>query len=206
MTTPREFISRFIDAHEGGLSLHPDDNGNWFDPIRYKTGLPQRRNKGTLVGSKYGVTAYALANYRGVSNITAADMRNLTHDEAVNIGVELYFNRPGFSKLPWNRVTMSVVDKGWGSGPGTAIRILQRLIGVPADGAIGPMTVNAYNKWLNSYGEEGSAFRWGDARIAFDHGLAVNEGANDPDKVFENGWNNRTRSFLPGTSWWKANG
>ena len=202
--TPEAFIAGYIDVHEGGLSMDPQDDGNWFDPGRYAAGQPQRRGLGTLVGSKFGVTAYALARARGLTHIGPLDMSELTRGEAISIGLKLYFDQPGFGRLPWNRVTASIVDKGWGSGPVQAIRMLQRMLGVTANGKIGAATIGAYRSFLEKHGEEDSAHLWADERIAFDQSLTVNDGPNDPDKRFINGWNNRTRSFLPGTAWWEA--
>lgn len=183
-----DFIGGFIDAHEGGLSLDPADNGNW-------TG--GKRNVGNLVGSKYGVTAGALAQYRGVAanSITKADIAGITRDLAVDIGVKLYYKAPHFDLLPWNRVTLSIVDKGWGSGPKQAIKLVQRMVGTADDGVLGPATAAAYNAWIDKLGEEAAARKWADVRIAFDTSL------NQPKYI--NGWNNRTKSFLPGTSWWE---
>lgn len=205
----RKFIGGFIGQHEGGLSKHPADNGNWYDPARYsaKPRLGQMRGKGTNVGSKFGVTAYTLNEARGVVLSAAAmatAMANLTFDEAVDIGVKLYYDKPGLIKLPWNRVTASILDKAWGSGPGRAVRMMQECIGVAADGAIGPKTVAAYTAWIAKHGEAECAARWADKRIAFDTSLTTNDGPNDPDKAFIGGWNNRTRSFLPGTKWWNG--
>lgn len=203
--TPRDFIAGFIKAHEGGLSLHPADNGNWFDPVRFAKGQPQRRNMGTLVGSKFGVTAYAVATYRRVKAVTAADIAALTMDEAVNIGVYLYFEAPRFDALPWDRALASIVDKGWGSGPGTAIGLMQRMIGATPDGRIGDLeTVPKYRAWRQARSEEQAAIEWAAVREAFDAKIASNEGPNDPDKAFIKGWNNRTDSFLPGKPWWAA--
>lgn len=183
-----DFIAGFIDAHEGGLSLDPADNGNW-------TG--GKRNVGRLVGSKFGVTAGAIAVYRGVpaASITPLEIAELTRDEAVKIGVKLYYERPHFDLLPWNRATASIVDKGWGSGPVQAIKLLQRMVGVADDGALGPATAAAYTLWLAKHGEEATAIQWGEIRRRFDASL------NQPR--FINGWNNRTNSFLPGTKWWR---
>jgi lysozyme family protein len=183
--TPREFIEGFISTHEGGLSLDPQDSGNY-------TG--GKRGSGALVGSKFGVTAQALAAYRGVpaTSITAKQMAALTKDEAVAIGYQNYYLAPGFDKLPWNRITASIVDKGWGSGPAQAIKLMQRMIGVTADGQLGPKTVAAYRDWLEAHQAEA----WARVRIAFDTSL------NQPR--FLKGWNNRTNSFLPGTPWWAA--
>lgn len=183
-----DFIGGFISTHEGGLSLDPADNGNW-------TG--GHRGAGQLVGSKFGVTPGALAAYRNVlpSSITKDMIVRLTREEAVALGVANYYQAPGFDKLPWNRVTASIVDKGWGSGPRQAIKLLQRMLGINADGAIGPATVAAYNAFLAREGEEAAARKWADVRITFDTSLG--------QPRFIKGWNNRTRSFLPGTPWWE---
>lgn len=210
--TPAKFIAGFIGAHEGELSTHPADNGNWYDPARYRAGKPQRRGLGINVGSKFGVTAYALVRYRirkgmplaSALIVTRADMAALDFPTAVDIGLELYFREPGFDTLPWNPVTASVVDKGWGSGPGTAIDMLQEVIGASTAGGIGPETRAKYAAFLARNGEEVAAHLWCDKRIAFDTRLATNEGPADPDKAFINGWNNRSRSFLPGTPWWRS--
>lgn len=199
-----KFIAGYIKDHEGGLSMDPADNGNWFDPVRYAAGLPQRRGKGVLVGSKFGVTAYALARYRRVSVVTAKDIANLTQPEAVALGVFLFYKEPGFDKLPWDRVTASVVDKGWGSGPDAAAKLLQRMIGVKDDGVIGPKTIAAYAAYRSKTSEADAARAFAAQRRAYDAYLAVNDGPSDPDKKYIGGWNNRTNSFLPGTAWWGA--
>ena len=217
MITPRAIISGFIGAHEGALSLNPDDNGNWYDPARYLAKpkqLPQRRGMGLLVGSKFGVTAYSLVHYRvrkgaplaTAIHVTRPDINAITFDLAIEIGFELFFLEPALDRLDWNRVTPSVVDKAWGSGPGTAVELLQQLIGVAADGCIGPGTVTAYAAWIAQLGEERAAAAWCSKRLAFDHTLATNGGPHDPDAAFENGWDARSRSFLPGTPWWRQAG
>ncbi|MFS0736918.1 glycosyl hydrolase 108 family protein [Sphingomonas sp. 1P06PA] len=186
--TVAEFIGGFIRAHEGGLSMRADDNGN------YQGG---RRGVGKLIGSKFGVTGPALAAYRGVDpySITADDIANLTIEEAIKVGVRGYYERPRFDLLPWNRVTASVVDKGWGSGPAQAIKLLQRMVGVADDGKMGPATASAYRDWLGRHGEEAAAHQWADVRIKFDTSLGQPQ--------FLKGWNSRSRSFLPGTAWWR---
>ena len=203
--TPAQFIEGFIKAHEGGLSLHPADNGNWFDSKRLAANLPQRRGMGALVGSKYGITAYALCSYRRVRSVTKADITGITMAEAIAIGVRNYYDIPDFDLLPWDRCIASVVDMGWGAGPNTAAKLLQRMIGTDDDGDIGPATLKAYKIFRLKNNEEQAARAFGAQRNAYYQHLATNEGPNDPDKKFLNGWQNRTASFLPGTSWWKAN-
>lgn len=210
MISPHDVIDGFVGQHEGGMSRHPADNGNWYDPARCRTGLSQQRGCGVLVGSNWGVTAYALVLYRERSGvpteramaITPADMAAITRDLAVNIGMELSYRQPALDRLVWNRVTASVLDKAWESGAGRAVRMLQALVGTVVDGTLGPASAKAYAIWLSREGEEAAAHLWCNARIAFDQSLV--SGPNDPDRAFINGWNNRSRSFLPGTPWWRA--
>lgn len=212
--TPTQTIGGFITTHEGGMSVDASDNGNWYDAARYKAGLPFKRGMGVNVGSNWGVTAYALVRYRLLTGVPAAkalivsraDMAALTKEQAIAIGVKLFFEVPHFDTLVWNRVTMSIVDKGWGSGPSTAIMMLQKLLGLRQDGAIGPLTAQTYAAWVAKAGEEAAAKAWCAAREAKDFAIAHNEGPNDPDLRFLKGWNNRSESFLPGTSWWKVAG
>lgn len=215
MISPRDVIADFIGVHEGVLSVHPADNGNWYDPVRFRARLKQLRGVGTLVGSKFGVTAYALVRYRlrtgmqrdAALSVRRADMAALDLKTAIAIGVELYYLEPKLVQLAWNRVTASILDKAWGSGPDRAIRMLQELLGFSKpDGDLGPNTSAAYAAWIMSHGEDAAAHLWCDKRIAFDHSLGSNEGEHDPDRVFVGGWNNRSRSFLPGTPWWKKAG
>lgn len=189
--TARAFIADYIQRWEGGLSLHKEDSGNWVN--------------GVLIGSKYGVTANALAQHRRCkpADITAAAMAALTLDEAVDIGKAIYFDAPGFAQLPWNQVTASIVDFGWGAGPGQSIKTLQRLVGVAPDARLGPATAAAYAQWLGGRSLEDAARAWGTQRDAF-YELIVHQ--KPQNAKFLKGWKNRTAYFLPGGAWWKGFG
>lgn len=203
--SPRSFIEKFITEHEGGLSMHAADNGNWFDAVRYAKRLPQRRSLGKLVGSKYGVTAYALADHRGVTDITAKDIATLKLSEAVDIALRAYYARGRFDLLCWNRVVAAAVDASYMSGPTMGAKLLQRALGVPDDGVIGAkVTVPAFAIAIATMGEAELALRFCAERKKFYDQLASNEGANDPDRKFIKGWRNRADSFLPGTPWWNS--
>jgi len=188
MMTVNEFIADYIRRWEGGLSLHREDAGNYASG---KAGV------GPLIGSKHGVTPGALAAYRGVAatSITAKEMADLTMDEAVAIGRKHYYDGPRFNLLPWNRVTASIVDFGWGAGPVQAIKLLQRLVGVADDGKLGPNTARAYATWL----EARQAEDWAAVRLAFYDLIIKRTPAN---AKFRNGWRNRTDYFKPGGEWW----
>lgn len=179
--TVEEFIADYIKRWEGGLSVDPVDSGNHFN--------------GKLVGSKYGVTGAALASHRGVKDVSAKDMENLTLGEAVQIGKRAYYDAPNLDLLPWNRVTASILDFAWGTGPKQAIKILQRLVGVADDGVIGPATVRAYRNWL----EADKAEAWAGKRNAFYELIIKQRPAN---KKYERGWKARTAYFTPASEWW----
>lgn len=182
---PHAFFLDFIKTWEGELSVDPDDSGNWFS--------------GQLIGSKYGVTGAALQAYRG-GLITPKDIANLTIGEAADIGEKNYYRTPGFDRLPWDGVLPSVVDFGWGVGPGQAARVLQRLIGVADDGVIGPWTVRAYREWIASHGLEETARLWQKARDDFYRLVVAKRPIN---AKYLRGWMRRSAYFVPGGPWWK---
>jgi lysozyme family protein len=179
-------VAAFIKEHEGGLSTDPTDTGNWLG--------------GVCVGSKYGVTAAVLCKHRSVNTITPAQMAALDMDEAVTIGLDLFYREPRLNLLSWNQVTASVLDMGWGAGPRQSVKLLQRMVGAADDGEVGRYTARAYADYLDNHGLENSARAWGNVRNAFyDHIIAI----RPKNARFRNGWRNRTASFLPGTTWWK---
>lgn len=200
-----QFASDFIVRWEDGGSTNPDkthsldpvDNGNW-------TGGKQ--GVGVLVGSNHGVTPAALAAYRKVpvTSITRAVMRALTVTEAAQIALRNYYQTPRLDLLTWCRPTASIFDFGWGTGPGQAIKCLQRMLRAPVvDGVISPggATARLYNNLLSIAGEDFVAGQWAATRNAFYDQIIASRPAN---AKYENGWKNRTAYFTPGHSegWW----
>ncbi|MEO7691268.1 MAG: glycosyl hydrolase 108 family protein [Sphingomonas sp.] len=186
MMKPADFIRDYIKTHEGGLSLDPVDHGNWHN--------------GVLVGSNFGVTGDVLAKARQVNKVTPADMAALTLDEAVSIGCRLFYAMPHFDLLPWDPAVASVLDMGWGAGPGQAIKLLQRMIGANDDGQLGPYTARLYRSYVADHGIEATARAYGDVRIAFYSRIIAIHPSNEK---YRKGWRNRAISFLPGTPWWR---
>lgn len=185
-TTPEAFFKNTILVHESAAhSLDTRDTGNWVGK--------------TLVGSKYGVTAKALAAYRKVpaASITRDMMAKLTEDEAIALGLAGYYRVLGIDLLPWDVVIAGVVDLAFNAGPSAAVKVLQRMIGVGDDGKAGPATRKAYQAWRCNKTDEAAMRAWTAARISFYRSL------NNP--IYIKGWTNRANSFLPGTAWWKAN-
>ena len=122
-------IANEIVAREGGYVNDPDDPGG---------------------ATKYGVTLGTLARLgmdkTGDGKVTAADVKALSREDAVEIFVRDYFQAPRINELP-PILQASVFDMYVNAG-GNAVGILQKLLGdmgqaVAVDGVVGPQTLEA---------------------------------------------------------------
>lgn len=73
------------------------------------------------------------------------DMRGLPRDRAKAIYKRKYWDAVMADRLP-EAAQYIVFDAAVNSGPGQAIRWLQRSLGVGEDGVLGPMTLDAINR------------------------------------------------------------
>jgi lysozyme family protein len=96
--------------------------------------------------TKYGITHRTLAAARGVSSVSAEEVKALTIEEAADIYRKGYWNQSGGDLLPAG-LDYAAFDFGVNSGPSRAIRTLQRVLGVPEDGNCGPITAAAAANW-----------------------------------------------------------
>lgn len=83
--------------------------------------------------TKYGISKRSYPN---------VDIAALTPDQAVDIYRNDYWEAPRINELPAS-VAYAVFDMGVNAGPGRAIKILQRILGIKQDGRIGPVTIQA---------------------------------------------------------------
>lgn len=122
-------IANEIIAREGGYVDDPDDPGG---------------------ATNHGVTIHTMRrlglDLTGDGQVTVADVRRLSRDQAKKIFVDHYFHAPRISQLP-QALHATVFDMQVNAGS-NAVKILQRLIthmGFPAraDGQIGPKTRDA---------------------------------------------------------------
>jgi lysozyme family protein len=111
-------------GHEGGFTADPRDRGNWT------TG---RIGEGKLNGTKYGISAMSYPD---------TNIRDLTLAEAKAIYRRDYWAKVRGDDLPPG-IDLVVFDLAVNSGPGRAAEYLQKAVGVPADGKIGPITLYA---------------------------------------------------------------
>lgn len=129
-------------AREGGYVDHPADRGG---PTRW------------------GVTQ-AVARAHGYMG----DMRNFPHASAAAIYRRRYWLRPGFDRVATRapRIAAELFDTGINMGPKVAIRFLQRALNalnrggtdygdIAGDGALGPQTLAALDRYLETRGAGG---------------------------------------------------
>lgn len=193
--SPKDAFKDAIGTWEGGFQQFEQDAGNWV-----KAPDGQR----ILVGTNFGVTPAALAKHRGKRphEITEADIRALTLEEAAEIGMKHYYRAVGYDLLPWHPATEVWVDIGWGSGPRTSIKHLQRLIGTGDDGVIGPFTLQAFEEWIAGNGNEETVEQTAKWRRGFYRNIVRRRPQNG---IFLRGWLNRANWYLPSNAtWWGA--
>lgn len=191
--TPLEALKRAISRWEGGFQAQATDPGNYVT-------MPDGSRK--LIGTMRGVTPTVLAAHRGIAahELTRDVMLTLTLDEAAEIGLTRFYKGTGLDLLAWGPATEALVDFAWGSGPGQAAKSLQRLLGVVADGTIGPITVDAYARWVAEQGWETAARAVRDMRVAF-YDLIIQR--NPVLRVYRQGWHNRANWMTPEIAeWW----
>lgn len=73
------------------------------------------------------------------------DIKNLTRNQAVEIYFRDYWSRMNVKAIYDDNLALQVFDMGVNAGIRTAIRILQRIVEVAADGCLGPITAAAVN-------------------------------------------------------------
>jgi lysozyme family protein len=122
-------IAEEIVAREGGYVDDPDDPGG---PTKFGVTIHTARRLGL--------------DLDGDGDVDAADVRRLTREEAIDIFVREYFERPRIGMLP-EALQPSVFDMQVNAGA-QAVKILQRLLRdmgleIAVDGVIGPQTARA---------------------------------------------------------------
>lgn len=108
-------------AYEGGLVDNPADPG----------GLTNQ-----------GVTQAVYDAWRAARGLSPRSVRALTPDEKVGIYSSQYWEKVGGDDLPTG-IDLAVFDYGVNSGAGKAVKDLQRVLGVPVDGVMGALTIQA---------------------------------------------------------------
>ena len=122
MTRAEIYIPRIL-KHEGGFVNHPRDPGG-------------ATNRGVTIGTlkRLGIDV----DGDGDSDIT--DLRHLRESDAVRVFKLFYADKVQADLLPTG-LDYAMTDFAVNSGPARAAKHLQRILGVEADGDIGPKTL-----------------------------------------------------------------
>lgn len=118
-----KLLQPFILRWEGGFVNDPLDRGG-------------ATNKGITIGTFrrfYGKEA------------TVEQLKQITDDQWLRIFKEGYWDPWKADQIKNQSIANIVVDWAWASGPVTAIKQVQRILGVVDDGVVGPKTLAAIN-------------------------------------------------------------
>ena len=110
------------------FTLRPENEGNYVNNPADPGGP-----------TNFGITLGGLSTWRG-HPCSAEDIRLLSPSEARDIYEAFYWTVVAGAKLPAG-LDLMVFDFGVNHGPGSAVKMLQRLLGVTQDGLAGPETV-----------------------------------------------------------------
>lgn len=165
-----EKLVPFILKWEGGLVNDPDDLGGLTNMgVCFKT--------------------YKLyCKRKGLPKPTEQQLANLSKEEFTDILKTMYWDACKADQIVSQSVANAIVDWAWNSGTVTAVKEVQKELGVKADGIIGNITLSAINSKspLPLFG------RIHQARIAFIERICKARPAN---KKFYRGWMNRINSL-----------
>ena len=113
---------------EGGFANDPDDSGG-----------PTMK----------GVTIATYKEYcrrKGRPVPTVNDLKKITNAEILDLADLLYWSKIRGNEIKNQSIADLCFDCVWGSGTGY-IKVIQKVLGVTADGIFGPASLNALNNW-----------------------------------------------------------
>ncbi|MBP8287462.1 MAG: glycoside hydrolase family 108 protein [Rhodoferax sp.] len=129
---------------EGGWANNPNDPGG---------------------ATMMGITQRTYNSYLGRDS-SQDELRHISDAEVAAIYRKLYWDACRCDELP-DGLDLAVFDTAVNTGPTQAARLLQRTVGVPADGRIGPKTIVAVNDYVAAHGLHALIEAYTDARQRF---------------------------------------
>jgi lysozyme family protein len=165
-----ELLAPIIFKWEGGFVDDPQDHGG-----------------ATNMGITLNTWRQCGYDKDGDSDIDVDDLKLLTRDDATKVLKIYYWDRWKADNIINQSIANIVVDWVWGSGK-WGIIIPQHILGVVADGIVGPKTIAV----LNLAKQDELFAKIFNARVNFLNNIVK----NDPDQQrFIDGWVNRLNDF-----------
>lgn len=161
----KDFIKNIFRL-EGGYVNHPNDKGGCT-------------NK--------GITIETFRSFYG-KDMTCSDLKNITEEQAEAIYKNNYWNPCWGDKIYCHKIAELLVDWAINSGVKTAIKGIQRIVGVEVDGVMGPKTLKA----INNYPVKSLFDKLKEERKLFYENIVKK---NPSQEVFLKGWLNRLNSY-----------
>lgn len=152
----------FILKWEGGFVNDPLDRGG-------------ATNKGVTIGT--------FRQFYG-KDATVEQLRNITDQQWLHIFKNGYWDRFRADEIKSQSVANICVDWAWGSGPVTAAKRVQQLLGVKVDGIVGLKTLAA----INRMDAKSLFYAIKSARLSFVYGIVEQ---SHSQARFLKGWCNR---------------
>ncbi len=141
-----------------------------------------------------GVTQATWDAYSEQSGLEAKSVKNLTPSDIQSVYYDNYYKGPSIDMITPLKTQGVLFDYAVNSGPATAVKELQRIVGVNADGIIGPKTSKAVTMFGKKYGDEALARVLLEKRRKYLQGLAKNNPKKHGGSL--NGWMNRLDNLI----------
>ncbi len=156
----------FVLEREGGYVNNPHDRGG---------------------ATNKGITQKTYDDYRTRKGLNRQPVLGISAEELQEIYYSMYWLPAACDHMP-APVDIVVFDTAVNSGPGRAVKFLQRLVNTKQDGAFGPKTLAAISQYIGTHGAKNMARDLIALREGFIDGIIE----NDPSQVvFAKGWHNR---------------
>lgn len=158
--------SAFLRAKKRGFADDPDDRGG-----------------ATMVGVTIG-TYRSYCKYKGKKVPSVTDLKNISYKEWRDIIHTMFWSKWKADLIEDQNVANMIVDWVWASGQGIGIKRVQKILGVTADGIVGPKTIAA----VNAQNPKELFKKVYDGRAAHFNAIVK---ANPSQKKWLKGWMNR---------------
>jgi lysozyme family protein len=181
MADHKKVISFFM-KWEGGLSRDGNDSASRF-PCR----TPYNGYNGWHTNK--GITYAVWVSYFGKDQ--DARFFEMSEADVEHIFKAGYWDKVKGDEIDHESIAACMVSWAWGSGAGTSIKMMQKIVGTKVDGKLGAITIGAINKRID---EDVNAFfnECVEARRKFF--MSISE-PGTPNAKFRRGWLNRLNDF-----------